>query len=205
MDESEGASKLYGKIAKRYVEAFPEPSDHIDDFLKEVAKDGKVLDVGCGPGIDAGYMASKGYNVIGIDLSKEMIGLAKERFPRIEFRISDMRRLTFGSGSFDGVFVAYSLIHIPKNDVLGVIKSLHGFLKPNGVIYFAFHEGKSQEMFITEPLKPDEKMFLNVFSSDEIKRLIKEAGFSIIKEYQREPIKKEEFDFVKMFILARKQ
>lgn len=204
MGKSEESVLVYNKIAKIYAQKFRKPSDHIDDFLNLIVKNGKILDVGCGLGIDAGYMTSKGFKVIGIDLSKEMIKLAKQKFPKIDFRITDMRQLMFEPNSFDGIFVAYSLIHIPKKDVPATLKRLYKFLKPNSTVYFAVHEGKSQEIFMTEPLKPDERIFLNIFSSKEIKELIKKTGFSIIYEYQRKPKKKEEFNFTKLFILAKK-
>ena len=204
MDESEKAARLYGKIAKQYAKEFQSPSDYIAEFLRMVAKNGRILDAGCGPGIDTKYISSRGYTSVAIDLSDEMIDLAKERFPGIDFRVGDIRKLDFRPNSFDGVVVAFSLIHIPKADIAGLLKKLHGFLKPNGMIYIAVQEGKSQETFVTEPLKPEEKMFLNVFSSDEIEGIVKEAGFSILKERRREPIKGE-FQFVKLFILAKRQ
>ena len=49
------------------------------------------------------------------------------------------------------------------------------------------------------------KIFLDIFSPDELKKLLKEAGFSIISEYQRKPKSvKGEFDFFKLHILAKK-
>ncbi len=205
MDKSEEAVRVYNKIAESYAKEFMSPSDYINDFLSLVVKKGKILDIGCGVGIDANYMASKGFKVIGIDLSKEMLKLAKQKFPKIDFRLGDMRKSSFKSNFFNGIFAAYSLIHLPKEDVLDVLKSLHKFLKIKGVIYIAVHEGKSSEIFVTGPLKPDEKTFLDIFSFKELKELLEKAGFSIIRKYRREPKKKEEFDFVKLFVLAKKR
>lgn len=204
MDKSKEAVLVYDKIAESYANEFSEPSDYIDEFLNLLTKDGRILDVGCGVGVDANHMASKGFKVIGIDLSNEMLNIAKRKFPGIKFERLDMRELSLEPGSFDGIFVAFSLIHIPKKDVPNILKRLYGFLKKDGIIYIAIQEGDSQEISVTEPLKPNEKIFLNINSSSEIKTLLKDAGFSIIKEYKRETKSKEELDFIKYFILANK-
>jgi SAM-dependent methyltransferase len=78
-DNSQKAAELYGEIAEPYAKAFAEPSDHLDDFLEVINPRGKVLDVGCGVGVDANFLQSKGFEVIGIDLSKGMLAYKRNR------------------------------------------------------------------------------------------------------------------------------
>ena len=59
----------------------------------------------------------KGFQVIGIDYSNEMLGTARNKVPDGSFRHMDMRELDFEEESFDGLLVAYSLIHIPSEDI----------------------------------------------------------------------------------------
>lgn len=202
MDKSKQAVSVYNQIAAMYDNEYG-ISSYIDDFLNLVNKNGRILDVGCGPGKDSHYIASKGFEVVGVDLSEEMIKIAKKNFPRIDFRIMDMRELSFEPNSFDGIFVAFSFIHLPKKEVSGVLIKLYELLKGGGSIYIAVQEDESKEIFLTEPLKSDEKIFLNLFSTEEIKFLIKRAGFSIIAEHKRKP-GKNEFQYNKLFILAKK-
>lgn len=49
---SEKTDSVYRNIAEEYAEKFSEPSEHIDEFLKRVPEDGRILDAGCGVGID---------------------------------------------------------------------------------------------------------------------------------------------------------
>ncbi len=83
------------------------------------------------------------------------------------------------------------------------LKQFGKFLKQNGAIYIQLQSGKSEEIFIDEPFKPGEKLFLNVISSDEIKSLLKDAGFDIIKMYERKSPKKGELNFTKLYVIAR--
>jgi len=204
MDKSKQASSVYDKIAEPYAKEFSKPSGHINEFLALLPKNAKILDVGCGVGVDSGYMVSEGFEVIGVDLSKEMLKLGKQKFPKIEFRHGDIRKLDFPPNSFDGILASCSLIHIPKKDVPALIKKFHQILKKDGAIYFALQGGKSEEIFVDEPFKPDEKIFLNIMSFYEIKNLLVNAGFSIVKKYERPPKSKEELNFTKLFVFARK-
>jgi hypothetical protein len=77
-------------------------------------------------------------------------------------------------------------------------------LKPDGVVYFALQNGKSEEVFVEEPFKPDEKIFLNIISLDEIKNLLSCNGFKIIDKYSRLP-KLKEFKFTKLFLIVKKE
>ena len=204
MDKSKQASSVYDKIAEPYAKEFSKPSEYIDEFLALLPKNAKILDVGCGVGVDSGYMVSEGFEVIGIDLSKEMLKLAKQEFPKIDFRKQDIREIDFPSNSFDGILASCSLIHIPKKDVPAILNKFHQILKKDGVIYIALQGGKSEEIFVNEPFKPDEKLFLNIISFDEIKNLLVNAKFSIIKKYERQPKSKEELNFTKLFVIAKK-
>lgn len=160
MDKSKQAALVYDRIAGPYAKAFSRPSEYIDEFLALLPKNAKVLDVGCGVGVDSGYMTSRGFSVIGLDLSKEMLKLARQKFPQIDFRQQDMRELNFPFNFFDGILASCSLIHIPKKDVHRALKRFHQILKKDGVIYIALQAGKSEEIFIEEPFKPNEKLYI---------------------------------------------
>ncbi len=204
MNISKQSNPVYDAIAEQYAREFTEPSDYIDEFLTYLPEYARILDAGCGAGVDAGYMAEKGYTVTGIDQSKEMVRLAQKKFPHIEFRYQDMKEIDFPPDSFDGIVAACSLIHIPKNDVPGVIETFSRILKPGGMLYLAVQGGEQKELFIPEPLKPDEKLFLNIMSYVEIKNFLEKYEFMIVTKYEREPDREKELDFTKLFVLARK-
>jgi len=205
MDKSKGVTEVYDEIAKPYAKEFSRPSDYIDNFLGYVPTNGRILDIGCGPGFDSAYFVSKGFCVTGIDLSKEMLKLAKEKCPRGEFKLIDFRKIEFPTNCFDGIFASCSLIHIPKKDVLSTLKLFYMVLKKGSVIYIALQGGKPEEIFLTEPLKPDEKIFLNVMDLREIKGLLEKAGFEIVEKYKCKPVSKAELDFEHLFVIAKKK
>ncbi|MCD4759608.1 class I SAM-dependent methyltransferase [archaeon] len=204
MEKSKQASSVYDKIAEPYAKEFSKPSKYIKEFLALLPKNAKILDVGCGVGVDAGFMSSKDFEIIGIDLSKKMLNIARQKFPQINFRKQDIRKIDFPPNSFDGILASCSLIHIPKKDVPDLLEKFHQILKKDGTIYLALQGGKSEEIFIDEPFKPDEKLFLNIISFDEIKNLLVKNGFSIVKKYEREPKSKGELNYTKLYVIAKK-
>ena len=203
MKKAKQAVSFYEKVAKSYAQEFSDPSDYVDTFLSLIPSNGKILDVGCGVGVDAGYMYSKGFKVVGIDLSREMLKIARQHFPQIDFRLLDIKKINYGANSFDGIFASFSLIHLPKKDIPNILKKFYKILKRGGVLYIALHEGKPEETFITSPLSKNEKIFLNIFSYEEIKQLLDEFGFAILFKYKRKPTSGE-LNFTKLFIIAKK-
>jgi len=105
----------------------------INKFAKLINCRGKILDVGCGPGHDTDYLTQKGFNVLGIDLSKQMINYAKKNF-KGKFKLMDFFDLKFKKNTFDGIWCSAALIHIAKDDLNKTLKSFFKILKENGVL-----------------------------------------------------------------------
>ena len=97
-----------------------------------------VLCIGCGAGEECEHIKSIGAKkVIGIDISKGLIEVAKKNYPEIEFFVMDMEKLRFENDSFD--FVYSSLVmHYVKNWTR-VLQEVKRVLKKNGVFLFSTH------------------------------------------------------------------
>lgn len=88
---------------------------------------GKVLDVACGTGDMAVELLRQGCSVTGVDLSKEMMAIAKQKAPQAEYRLADVERLPFGEASFDAVTCAFGVrnfVHLEQglHEMLRVLK-----------------------------------------------------------------------------------
>jgi ubiquinone/menaquinone biosynthesis C-methylase UbiE len=95
----------------------------------------KLLDLGCGPGIHAKEYVKRGAEVIGVDLSEEMIRLAREYCPDGKFRKSDAYQLPFQNSSFDIVTSSLLLDHV--DDLSKVVDEVGRVLKDNGLFVFS--------------------------------------------------------------------
>lgn len=88
---------------------------------------GKVLDVACGTGDMAVELLRQGCSVTGVDLSKEMMAIAKRKAPQAEYSLADVERLPFGDASFDAVTCAFGVrnfVHLEQglHEMLRVLK-----------------------------------------------------------------------------------
>jgi len=86
----------------------------------------RILDAGCGAGQFSIELAMRGAQVLGIDISSNLIEIAKKRLPdnlkkNIEFLTSDMMQ---SHGNFDFVILMDSLIHYPEKDTMIILENL---------------------------------------------------------------------------------
>ncbi len=102
----------------------------------DLAAGASALDVGCGTGKYAGYLAKSDLNATGIDLSPQAIRVARERFPECTFDVGNAEQLPVPEGSFDLVFSSgLSLLNEPDLSVLRpLMEHMVSRAKPGGLI-----------------------------------------------------------------------
>lgn len=114
----------------------------IQDFMKHLPENPKVLDLGCGPGHESMRLYKCGARVMGIDFSSESIKIAKERCPQCNFKELDFRNLDHRIGEFDGIFANASLIHIAPKEMNNVLSKISNVLKDGGYVLVTLIEGE---------------------------------------------------------------
>ena len=109
--------------------------------LVHAAGGGPVADVGCGPGYVTGYLHDAGVDVFGIDLSPEMIAIARRDYPDLRFEVGTMTDLDLTDDSVVGIVAFWSVIHVPDHAVPGVFEEFRRVLRPQGLLLVGFHVG----------------------------------------------------------------
>jgi ubiquinone/menaquinone biosynthesis C-methylase UbiE len=103
--------------------------------LLEPSKGQNILDLGCGTGELSNQIKLQGANVVGVDVSQQMLEKASINYPDIEFKQADAQQnLDFEANSFDAVF-SNAALHWMINPT-SVIKNIHKILKKNGKFVF---------------------------------------------------------------------
>ena len=108
-------------------------------FAKMLPAGSRILDFGCGSGRDTKYFLEKGYRVEATDGSSELCKLASV-FAGIEVKEMLFQDLDV-SGKYEGIWACSSILHLPKKELLPVIRKMCDALKNNGVIYTSFKYG----------------------------------------------------------------
>lgn len=109
---------------------------------KKLGSANRVLDVGAGTGFLSFILAEMGYEVVGVDVSRNMIDRAKEKAEnkrlKIDFRVDDAEKLSFEDNSFDAVVNRAVLWTLP--DPEKAVREWKRVLKPDGKLCFFLHE-----------------------------------------------------------------
>ena len=129
-----------------YDEQYAESTAHLDmqklydRFEKYLSEGASVLDAGCGSGRDSKHFIEKGYTVTAFDASGIMCEYASKLTGQ------EVRKLTFQEmdyqDCFDGIWACASLLHVPEDELVSVIKKVIVALKPGGVLYASWKYGK---------------------------------------------------------------
>ncbi|XXF77281.1 class I SAM-dependent methyltransferase [Myxococcaceae bacterium GXIMD 01537] len=141
-ENEERVAQVYGEIAPAYEALFPALhlyGDRVERFLAEAVKPGaRVLDVGCGPGhLTRGLDAS--VEVVGLDVSPEMVALARESRPSGTYRVHSYRQpVPADLGHFD-VALAVGCLDFCE-DLGPVLRHLSDALAPGGRLLFTVLE-----------------------------------------------------------------
>ena len=143
--------------------------DYINKIIKTNFNDKKIriLDIGCGTGLHANLLSSYGHEVVGIDLSEEMINLAnKNKTTNTKFYVADATNFKIDH-KFDLIL---SLFHVfsyqnTNDKIQNYLTSIYNHLNYNGLFIFDFWYGPA---------------VLNIKPSNKIKRL-KNNNFTITR------------------------
>jgi SAM-dependent methyltransferase len=188
-----------------YDELQYKPIDRLllDRLAQSVPPDGIICDLGCGPGQVARYLHDHGARAIGIDLSVHMIALAQQLNPGIKFCQGNLMTLAVADEAWAGIAAFYSLIHIPRDDVVTALHELKRVLRPRGLLLVAFHIGTEVvhlEEWWEQPVSAD----FVFFQPAEMQAYLQAAGFQIEDLIERPPYPEVEHQSHRAYVLARK-
>jgi len=175
--------KTYNQIASSYVQATCtlQPKEEFSLFTQMIVSGKTVLDAGCGGGRDCKAFAERGFHVIGIDLSTEMLKIAKNLAPGCEFLQADLRKIPLDNASVDGIWCCASLLHLKRKDVYRALLEFKRVLKEKAVCCILIKRGTG-EKFVKDSRSLGKPRFYSYFQPGEVRMLCQSLGFDILIE-----------------------
>jgi ubiquinone/menaquinone biosynthesis C-methylase UbiE len=189
--------KTYNRIASSYVQATynRQPKEEFHVFSQMIMAGKTILDAGCGGGRDCKAFAERGFHVIGIDLSAEMLKIARNLAPGCEFQQADLRKIPLPNNSIDGIWCCASLLHLKRKEVHNALIEFKRVLKEKAVCCILVKKGTG-EKFVRDSRSQGKPRFYSYFQPDEVRDLCQSLGFVILLEKATTNSQtKSDFDF----------
>lgn len=172
----------FDRIGEHYDEAFPHKEGQLtagEWLLERLPPGSRVLDAGCGTGMPtARQLTDAGHEVIGVDISEEMLRLARRDVPEAQFRRLDITELDPSLGDFTAVVAFFSLLMIPRADIPAVLRKIHDLLMPGGYFLLSMVEADLDDTpihFLGSPVR------VTGYIRDELQELVTAAGFEVME------------------------
>jgi len=168
---------VYDARAKEYAEQFEsaKPGKHLMGFMALLPDGGAVLDLGCGTGGAVAHMVEAGFDVTGMDLSSEMLAIAREKTQArfVQAGFDDL----YETAAFDGVWANFSLLHAPREAMPRHLSAIAHALKPKGVFHIGVKTGSGSARDRIDRL-------YTYYDTDELSDLLTAAGFEQVEVSQ---------------------
>ncbi len=149
MDKKKITIETYNRTAVEMAQKFNQIGTRVSDIEHVLSlvdkKNPKILEIGCGNGRDAAEIIKHTENYLGIDVSSEMIRLAREAVPNARFSVADSEMYEFES-SIDVIFAFASLLHTPRETLKIIFDRAYTALNPGGVFFISVKYGPYQEI-----------------------------------------------------------
>jgi SAM-dependent methyltransferase len=131
----------YDKLYSETPDALGKPTQVFVDFFDQYEReDARILDVGCGQGRDALFMAEHGHRVVGVDISphgiQDLIAAAKRANVSVEGVVADIAAYK-PEGMFDVILVDRTLHMLSEKTRLSVLEQLLGHVDVGGWVLIA--------------------------------------------------------------------
>jgi SAM-dependent methyltransferase len=199
-DHVESARAVYDAAASTYVafvgtEISPRTEGAVDRSIlvafSELVQDGpagSVADIGCGPGRVAAFLARRGLDVVGIDVSEELLSVARNAHPHIRFELGQLEALPIETKVLAGAVCWYSIIYTPPDRLGGAFHELIRVLHPGGLVMFGFQAGDGEAVDRATALGTQTSLTTHMHSPQAVADQLQGSGFTIQATVTRAPM-----------------
>ncbi|MFW9783739.1 MAG: class I SAM-dependent methyltransferase [Candidatus Heimdallarchaeota archaeon] len=188
--------KAWDNAARIYNEEFDGKVHNLFNYYCEkLPKGGYVLDLGSGTGIPyTKLLIERDFKVLGIDLSTEMIKIARKNVPNAKFKVMSMIDLNF-KNKFDGIFSSYSMLQLNPSLFKETAAKIVQALKRGGIFYLCLNGPWKEDANLDEDVLINfkgKKMYSRPYSKTEILNTFIPLSLKLLK-FEREIITSKVF------------
>jgi ubiquinone/menaquinone biosynthesis C-methylase UbiE len=142
----------------------------------------KYLDIGCGSGNYTGALARQGLKIEGLDISEEMLGKARRKYPEILFHQGDARALPFTNEQFHGATCILAAHHI--DNLAAAFSETYRILQSQAhFILFTATPQQMKHYWLNHYFPNSIQLAIQTMSSfEQLRKLLQQIGFSTVEQ-----------------------
>ncbi|OIO18956.1 MAG: hypothetical protein CO029_04585 [Candidatus Magasanikbacteria bacterium CG_4_9_14_0_2_um_filter_41_10] len=197
-------TSAYDEIASLFSSTREYIWKDIKPLKRFATKGNRILDIGCGNGRLYQLFDDLSTEFTGIDISQNLIKIAKEKYPEATFVVGDMRTLPFEDSSFDIAYSIAAVHHLPPEGQLDVLNEVARVLVPGGLFVMTnwnflgrwtqkriekgrYLIGDTPDHIIANFISGDKKTnaprhYWNI-TPEQMTQMASEAGFALAEQY----------------------
>lgn len=187
-----------------YLNLYNESYDSLCSLLS--VQNAKILELGCGPGNITRYLFAKrpDFHIQGIDISPNMIQLAKANNPTASFQVMDIRKIDQIESKFDGIVCGFCLPYLSEKDCQKLILDSYFLLNNDGLLYISFVEDSKANSGFKSASSGDRTYFY-YHGVENLKLLLSQNSFDLVRilkvNYEKADKEKE----IHSIVIAKKK
>lgn len=187
MNIRENIHRVYEKYAKNFNEKIASLTLYNESYnylLNFIRNGSAVLDLACGPGnVSSTIKTVKPRLAITcVDISEEMIAIAKTRIPSARCFVGDICEVTF-QNEFDCVICAFAIPYLDLMETGALFEKINQSMKNEGVFYISFMEG-SKKGFEKTSFTGNDELFIYYHPQKAVLELLNQSSLSVIKTFE---------------------
>ena len=163
-----------------------------------------VLDIGCGPGHVASFLAARRCRAVGIDLTPKMLDVARHADPHLALINGNVLRLPVRDGVADGAIAWFALHNLPRALLGEALGQVRRALRPRGVFVMATHGGDGEESVAHHWQGRTEHVTLTYYSLEQLRSELGSQQLKVVDVRSRPPME-HEHAATKLFVTATAQ
>ena len=137
----------------------------------------QVLELGCGPASETTRKLAARFQLTAVDISRRNVEITREEVPAATVIHGDMTAIEFRPGQFEAIAAFYSLIHVPRTEQAGLIRSINSWLRPGGLFVASFGTSAVEHDYAGDWLGAP--MYWSSYDRPNYRRIFEEAGLIV--------------------------
>lgn len=179
MDPLDETRSTYERHADAYYDRHTDRSvvaEQVESFRAALPRQGRVADLGCGPGWEAATFVAAGHEVVALDLTWAFLDRTGTVAPDAHRVRGDMRALPIATGVLDGLWACASFLHVPREDAVPTLREFARTLRPDGVCHLSVHRGEGTRS--GQSYEGDDRRF-TLWTAEGLRAAVEDAGLAV--------------------------